>query len=233
MLVRVPDRRGCSPHRCGSSLPGTADEARRLARDRSSGCPSGWRPTCRRGLVARISTTPPAKGGSVVEEATRGEANISAQQPSPSEAARLPAPHVDAGRPPDPAGAPSEGSPAALGLIWRVRDRKTFEAFRRRGKRSRSGPVRVTYLPPVEPEGRQQPPRIAYVVGKRVGSAVVRNRMRRRLRGVVIELARDQGSPLAPGAYLIGVDPTAVALSHEELRSNVRAALERVAEDRT
>jgi hypothetical protein len=47
-----------------------------------------------------------------------------------------------------------------------------------------------------------------------------------------VELAQDVDSPLRPGAYLIGVDPGAVALSHEELRSNVTAALERVGKGR-
>lgn len=168
----------------------------------------------------------------MVEEASRGEANIPAQQPSPSEAARLPAPHVDASRAPSSAGPPSEGPPEAFGLIWRVRDRKTFQAFRHRGRRSRSGPIRITYLPPREPNEACQPPRVAYAVGRRVGRAVARNRLRRRLRAVIAELARDRSTLLAPGAYLIGVDPAAAALSHEELKSNVRAALERVAEGR-
>lgn len=183
------------------------------------------------GLATRISTTPPAEGGSVVEEA-RSEANVPAQQSSPSQAARFPAPHVDASRTPSLEGPSLEGAAATVGLIWRVRDRGTFDALRQYGRRSRSGPVRVTHLPAKTPSERHEPPRVAFAVSRRVGSAVVRNRIRRRLRGVLVELAQDVDSPLRPGAYLIGVDPGAVALSHEELRSNVTAALERVGKGR-
>jgi ribonuclease P protein component len=53
-----------------------------------------------------------------------------------------------------------------------------------------------------------------------VGSAVVRNRLRRRLRAILA----DAGT-MAPGAYLVAVGPEAVAFSHEELKATVRAAL--------
>jgi ribonuclease P protein component len=46
------------------------------------------------------------------------------------------------------------------------------------------------------------PPRVAFAVGRSVGSAPVRNRVRRRLRA----LARDHADQLAPGWYLIGAD---------------------------
>ena len=63
---------------------------------------------------------------------------------------------------------------------------------------------------------------MAYAIGKRVGGAVVRNRLRRRLRSIVAELAPQ----LAPGAYLIGVAPEAVPMSHGELQSNLSEALQ-------
>ena len=103
----------------------------------------------------------------------------------------------------------------AVAAVWRVRDRATFTALRA-GHRGHAGPVRVTWLP--EPDGDRSP-RAAYAVGRRVGSAVARNRVRRQLRAVVAELAPD----LAPGAYLVayrGGPDTAFA----ELRSQVAAA---------
>jgi ribonuclease P protein component len=76
----------------------------------------------------------------------------------------------------------------------------------------------VTYLPAAGGE-----PRFAYGVGRRVGPAVVRNRVRRRLRAAARELAA--GEPgLAPGAYLVTVSPRAVASSYGELRQSLGRA---------
>ena len=84
---------------------------------------------------------------------------------------------------------------AAVGATWRVRDRATFAALRS-GRRGHAGPVRVMWLP--EP-GATTPPRLAFAVGRRVGGAVARNRVRRQLRAVAAELA----PALEPGAYLV------------------------------
>jgi ribonuclease P protein component len=53
---------------------------------------------------------------------------------------------------------------------------------------------------------------------------VVRNRLRRRLRAIVSELAPQ----LAPGAYLVGAAPEAAALSFGELQAIVVEAFEAV-----
>ena len=58
------------------------------------------------------------------------------------------------------------------------------------------------------------PPRVAYAVGRRVGGAVVRNRLRRRLRHVVHDLAPE----LASGAYLVAATSAASALDAPSLR---------------
>jgi len=58
------------------------------------------------------------------------------------------------------------------------------------------------------------PPRVAYAVGKRVGPAVVRNRVRRRLRAV----AQAHRGELRPGgAYLFGAGPAAATAPFAEL----------------
>jgi ribonuclease P protein component len=54
-----------------------------------------------------------------------------------------------------------------------------------------------------------------------VGGAVIRNRLRRRLRAISSEVDFE----LMPGAYLINVSPPAAALSYDELRKNVSIAL--------
>jgi ribonuclease P protein component len=104
---------------------------------------------------------------------------------------------------------------AAVAATWRIRDRATFDALRD-GRRGHAGPVRVTWRP--EPEGGG-PPRVAFAVGRRVGSAVARNRLRRQLRAVVAELAGE----LAPGAYLLAYRG-APEVPSGELRRLVAAA---------
>ncbi len=65
--------------------------------------------------------------------------------------------------------------------------------------------------------------RVAYAVGRPVGSAVVRNRVRRRLRAVVREIDRS-GAGLATGAYLIAARPEAADRSYRELRDDLAGA---------
>ena len=90
-------------------------------------------------------------------------------------------------------------------------------ALRARGIRVRRGALGLTYLA----DQVLGPPRVAYAIGRRSGGAVVRNRLRRRLRAVVA--AADP--PLAPGAYLFTASSAAVSLTHEELKSNVASLL--------
>jgi len=99
--------------------------------------------------------------------------------------------------------------------VWRVRDRATFTPLRA-GRRGHAGPVRVTWVPEDDAE---RPPRVAYAVGRRVGSAVARNRVRRQLRAAVAELAPD----LHPGAYLVAYRGER-DVPFAELRSHVAAA---------
>ena len=63
-----------------------------------------------------------------------------------------------------------------------------------------------------------EPPRVAYALGRRVGSAVARNRVRRRLRAAVAEYR----SELAPGgAYLFEAEPSVLTLPFAELADTV------------
>jgi ribonuclease P protein component len=69
---------------------------------------------------------------------------------------------------------------------------------------------------------RHEPPRIAFAVGRPVGNAVVRNRVRRRLRAAV----REQYELLQPGwGYLVSAAPAAATATYRELSDALRAVL--------
>ena len=136
-----------------------------------------------------------------------------------AEAPRVPASDVDAGRSGSAPVATAQGSPSSVGLIWRIRDRRTFLELRRSGRRVRAGGLSLTFL--ADPPERHDPPRVAYAISRRVGNAVVRNRVRRRMRALMPGLL---GS--APGgAYLVVVQPSAAASSSEQLRGDLNRAL--------
>jgi ribonuclease P protein component len=145
------------------------------------------------------------------------EAHIPAQREEAGQAPRVPSSDVDQGRPGHPVGPPAQGPSQPHGLIWSIRDRATFDALRQRGRRVRRGPITVTWV-----EGDPaEPPRVAYAIGRRAGGAVVRNRIRRRLRAIT----REVRAQLHPGAYLFGATAAAASLSYGDLRATVCQAL--------
>jgi ribonuclease P protein component len=107
-------------------------------------------------------------------------------------------------------------------VIERVRSRATFDALRREGRRARHGPVTVTYVPDDASSAR-----VAFAIGRKVGNAVVRNRVRRRLRAILRELDRSEGPGLVPGAYLVSVRPEAATLPYQRLTDHVTTACAR------
>jgi ribonuclease P protein component len=66
--------------------------------------------------------------------------------------------------------------------------------------------------------------RVAYSIGRTVGTAVVRNKVRRRLRAAVRELDISTGG-LPTGAYLVVVRPEAVDRTYRELRDDLGWAI--------
>jgi ribonuclease P protein component len=170
------------------------------------------------------------------------ETHLPTKHAQAGEEPRLPPPHVDTSGTGHPPGAPPQGPPppgelsghrvapadpsppqagiAGRSRIWRIRDRRTFAALRGSGRYLRQGPITVTFLS----GDPGTPPRFAYAVGRRVGTAVARNRLRRRLRAAVAT-----ASALRSGAYLVGAGPEAARLSFGELRKTLCEALEAVA----
>ena len=108
----------------------------------------------------------------------------------------------------------------ATGTVWRLSEPKAFARLRTTRFRWRSGPLWMAWVPPTGPDA-DRPPRVAFAIGKRVGGAVVRNRLRRRLRAALSSTA----APLPAGDYLLGASPEAAALTFGELNVLVRELL--------
>ena len=98
----------------------------------------------------------------------------------------------------------------------RVRSRAQFAALRSAGRRSRRRAIQVTHVAD-RPAGAA--PAVAYAIGRSVGTAVVRNRVRRRLRAIV------DGLDLPSGTYLIAATPAAAGLRADELAAQLTACL--------
>jgi ribonuclease P protein component len=127
------------------------------------------------------------------------QADVPAEQSAPCEDARLPAADAHPRGPRHPCGAPAQGPHPAVGLSTpavvlpaaaRMRRRAEFAATVRGGSRAATPAVVAHWRP------APTPLQVGFVVGRGVGSAVTRNRVRRRLRHLVRErLAQlpDQG----------------------------------------
>lgn len=94
-------------------------------------------------------------------------------------------------------------------------------ALRARGIRVRRGPLALTFLAEEGVNGT----RVAYAITKRVGGAVERNRLRRRLRAVFADLAGDGPGSVPDGVLLVSAGPEASGRDPEELRNDVMRLL--------
>lgn len=84
----------------------------------------------------------------------------------------------------------------------------------------------VRYTGP-SPDGRCS---VAFAIGRRTGTAVVRNRIRRRLRALLVELAAEGAVP--PGALVVSAAAPVATAPFDEVRRHLRRALERAAAPR-
>lgn len=66
---------------------------------------------------------------------------------------------------------------------------------------------------------------MAFSIGRAVGPAAVRNRVRRRLRAIVTKLE------LTPGWWLIGVRPTVLKHTFETLQGELRSLVDQAKAD--
>jgi ribonuclease P protein component len=87
--------------------------------------------------------------------------------------------------------------------------------------------VSVTHVP--SPTTTAEPARVAFAIPRRVGGAVVRNRLRRQARA---HLAERAGTTAMSGAYLVALAPGAAAADRPELLADLDVCLERVEQRR-
>jgi ribonuclease P protein component len=103
-------------------------------------------------------------------------------------------------------------------LIDRVRQRDAFVRIRRDGARVRADPLWCSYV--LDPD--LVPPQVAFAIGRAVGTAVQRNRLRRRLRALLAT------SDVHPGLYLVGATPHACEHTFADLDRAVRSMLDTI-----
>jgi ribonuclease P protein component len=100
-------------------------------------------------------------------------------------------------------------------LIDRIRHRDAFDRLRREGIRVRVDSLWCSYVP----DSAVAPPRVAFAIGRATGSAVQRNRLRRRLRAIL------GACDVPAGLLLIGADRAATEHTFGELEHSVRRLL--------
>jgi ribonuclease P protein component len=150
----------------------------------------------RRGPVSFAFRARPAGPKS---ELTKSEAHVSAQQARPQAPPRVPRPQRDRRRPQGPQRAARARPQEAVGLtspeggararFGRLTRRAEFQRASR-GKRAQAAAFTLQAFR--RPANEAEPgPRVGFTVTKKVGCAVVRNRIRRRLREAIKTLPAD------------------------------------------
>jgi ribonuclease P protein component len=103
-------------------------------------------------------------------------------------------------------------------LIRPIRSRRSFDRLRRDGVRVRVDPLWCSHVH----DPLIRPPEVAFAVGRAYGTAVRRNRLRRRIRGALLEMS------LPPGLFLFGATPAADRLTTPQLRSALDRMIRRL-----
>jgi ribonuclease P protein component len=149
------------------------------------------------------------------------EAHLPAEQSGPQAAARVPPPHGD-GRRSQAAERPPRARPQEAQRLATIRKRSDFLAANA-GKRASSPGFVLLVRDRADGDPAK---RVGFTVTKKIGGAVVRNRMKRRLRALARELLPASGIPGADHV-LIGRSG-GIERDFALLRQELASALERV-----
>ncbi|MEM1332983.1 MAG: ribonuclease P protein component [Actinomycetota bacterium] len=105
-------------------------------------------------------------------------------------------------------------------MIGRIGSRDDFRRLSRAGRRVRIDPLWCSYLL----DAQLDRPHVAFAIGRQVGVAVKRNRLRRRLRASLTS------ADLPPGLFLFGARPGSTELTFDEISARVRLVERRMAD---
>ena len=151
------------------------------------------------------------------------EAHLPAEQPCQGSSSRFPGSHGDRRRPCSHPGASRPRPQEAFGLII-LNKRSDFLAANN-GKRTASGGLVLLVR---DRQDSTAQIRVGYTVTKKVGNAVIRNRVKRRFRELARELLPEAG--VAGADHVIIGRNSAVERDFAKLRSDLAKALAKVAE---
>ena len=149
------------------------------------------------------------------------EAHLPAEQSRPRTAPRVPSPQRDTGRPQDSERAPGSRPQEAQRLVT-LRKRADFLAANAGNRAATPGFVLL-----VRDRGDRDPAiRVGFTVTKKIGGAVVRNRMKRRFRALARELMPIEG--VAGADHVMIGRASGIERDYQLLRSDLSGALRRV-----
>ena len=110
-----------------------------------------------------------------------------------------------------------------MATIWRLSDPAAFARLRSTRQRARTDALWLAHAAPLDPA---IPPRVAFAISRKVGGAVVRNRIRRRLRAALLAVE------LPAGDYLVGATPAAAHATWIELNQQVSGMIRSISSRR-
>jgi ribonuclease P protein component len=149
------------------------------------------------------------------------EAHLPAEQPRPQAASRVPQPHGDSGRP-QGAERPPRARPQEAQRLITIRKRADFVAANGGLRATTTGFVLLVR----DREDSDPAMRVGFTVTKKIGGAVVRNRMKRRFRALAREIVPAKG--FAGADHVMIGRAKGIERDFGLLRSELAGALDRL-----
>jgi ribonuclease P protein component len=149
------------------------------------------------------------------------EAHLPAQQPRPQAASRVPQPHGDGRRPQGAQFAP-RARPQEAQRLTTIKKRADFVAANSGLRATTPGFVLLVR----DRKDADRAMRVGFTVTKKIGGAVVRNRMKRRFRALAREIFPEKG--VSGADYVMIGRAKGIERDFALLRTELTAALERL-----